>query len=121
MSPSTRGRLSVLAVGSLAIAGLTLPVANAAEPAPTSTITGHAAWVEQAYEVGDNGADLTPEQSEVDGPQRTPFGTGSHQIRIGQSTVQTELYRTPKYDGTPLADLTRLEYSTYAKRSLGRR
>jgi len=119
MTPSTRGRLSVLAVGSLAIAGLTLPVANAAEPAPTSTITGHAAWVEQAYEVGDNGADLTPEQSEVDGPQRTPFGTGSHQIRIGQSTVQTELYRTPKYDGTPLADLTRLEYSTYAKRSSG--
>lgn len=119
MSPSTRGRLSVLAVGSLAIAGITLPVAHAAEPAPTSTITGHADWVEQAYEVGPNGADLTPEQSEVDGPQRTPFGTGSHQIRIGQSTVQTELYRTPKYDGTALADLTRLEYSTYAKRTAG--
>lgn len=119
MSSSTRGRLSVLAVSSLAIAGLTLPVANAAEPSPTSTIAGHADWVEQAYEVGTNGADLTPEQSEVDGPQRTPFGTGSHQIRIGQSTVQTELYRTPRYDGTPLSDLTRLEYSTYAKRTTG--
>ena len=38
-----------------------------------------------------------------------PFGTSSHRIVIGESTVQTELYRTPKYDGTALSELTRLE------------
>jgi hypothetical protein len=29
--------------------------------------------------------------------------------------VQTELYRTPLYDGTPLSEVTRLAYSTYAQ------
>ncbi|GAB3776363.1 hypothetical protein FB382_000044 [Nocardioides ginsengisegetis] len=119
MTSPLRSRLSVLAVGSLVIAGVTVPAFADGDPQPTSTITGHADWVEQAYEASSGGADLDPQQSEVDGPQRTPFGTGSHQIEIGQSTVQTELYRTPKYDGTALSELTRLEYSTYAKRTSG--
>ncbi|MGZ4446669.1 MAG: Calx-beta domain-containing protein [Nocardioides sp.] len=119
MSFPTRGRLSVLAVGSLLVAGIALPSADAATPSSSATITGHQDWVEQAYENTATGAELTPEQSEVDGPQRAPFGTGSHQVRIGQSTVQTELYRTDVYDNTPLAQLTRLEYSTYARRTSG--
>ena len=69
--------------------------------------------------MSDNGADLDPQQQGVDGPDRAPYGTGSHRIQIGQSTVQTELYRTPDYDGTALADLTRLEYSTQAQRTAG--
>ena len=40
-------------------------------------------------------------------------------MTIGQSTVQTELYRTTKYDGLPLADLTRFEYSTFARSASG--
>ncbi|MGI8435024.1 MAG: hypothetical protein ACR2LE_09875, partial [Nocardioidaceae bacterium] len=72
-------------------------------------------WVPMAYECVDGGADLIPRQSMVVGPQRAPFGVGSHRMVIGQSTVQTELYRTPQYDRTPLADLTRLAYSTYAR------
>ena len=113
------GRLAALAVGSLAISTLSAPGATAAEASPTSEVKDASTWVEQAYEVSDNGADLDPDQDDVDGPARTPFGTGSHRIRIGQSTVQTELYRTPDYDGTLLANVTRLEYSTFARRTSG--
>lgn len=113
------GRLAVVAAGSLLISTLSAPGATAAEASPTSEVKDASTWVEQAYEVGTNGADLEPDQDDVNGPARTPFGTGSHRIRIGQSTVQTELYRTPDYDGTPLAAVTRLEYSTFARRTAG--
>ncbi len=72
-------------------------------------------WVTQAYECTEGGASLTPRQMAVAGPQRAPFGSSSHRTLIGQSTVQTELYRTPVYDGTLLSDITRLAYSTYAQ------
>ena len=113
------GRLAAVAVGSLLITGLGAPGAGAATPRPDSVVKGHGSWVEQAYEVSDGGADLTPSQDDVAGPQRAPFGTGSHRITIGQSTVQTELYRTPAHDGQLLSELTRLEYSTLARRTGG--
>ena len=111
-------RIGLLAVGSLTVAGLVTP-ATAAEIAPQTVVTGSEAWVEQAYENLDTGADLVPDQADVDGPHRAPFGTGSHKVEIGQSTVQTELYRTDAHDGTALADLSRLEYSTLARRTNG--
>ncbi|MEJ7689167.1 MAG: hypothetical protein WKF76_01345 [Nocardioidaceae bacterium] len=67
-----------------------------------------------AYECVDGGADLTPRQQMVAGPQRAPYGSGSHQTTIGESTAQTEIYRTPLYDHKLLSDITRLEYSTFA-------
>ncbi|RYU10748.1 Calx-beta domain-containing protein [Nocardioides iriomotensis] len=113
-----RQRVGALAAGSVVVCALGAPVAFAA-PATTSEITGNGAWVAQAYENTATGIYLTPQQSDVEGPARAPFGSGSHRMVIGESTVQTELYRTPKYDGTPLADITRLEYSTFARRTNG--
>lgn len=113
------GRFGMLVAGSLVISTLSAPGATAAEASPTSEVKDASTWVEQAYEVSDNGATLDPDQDDVDGPARTPYGTGSHRLRIGQSTVQTELYRTPDYDGMQLADVTRLEYSTFARRTSG--
>ncbi len=110
-----RGRFGMLAVGSLALVGLSIPVATAAEPSPTSQVTGHGDWYAQAYEDTPDGKYTDPEQSDVTGPQRAPFGTGSHKMTIGQYAVQTELYRTNDYDGVDLGDLTRLEYSTFAR------
>jgi hypothetical protein len=75
-------------------------------------------WVPIAFDCADN-SDLTPDQASVLGPQRTPYGSGSRQMQIGQFAEQTEIYRTPAYDGTPLADISRLEYSTYARQSDG--
>jgi hypothetical protein len=113
-------RIGAAAAGSL-VCALGAPVVAFAAPVPatTSTTDGSAAWIAQAYENTDNGIYLTPQQSDVEGPARAPFGAGSHRMVIGQSTVQTELYRTPKYDGTLLEDISRLEYSTFARRTNG--
>lgn len=114
------GRFGMLVAGSVALTGVAVPGAQAdGEPSGSSVVKDGSTWVEQAYEVSDNGATLDPQQDEVDGPDRAPFGTGSHRLEIGQSTVQAELYRTPDFDGTPLADVTRLEYSTLARRTSG--
>jgi len=105
----------MLAAGSLIITGVATGSAVAdGEPSPDSVIADNSVWYEQAYENFDTGGYLDPEQSDVTGPQRAPFGTGSHRTHIGQSSAQTELYRTNAYDGMALSDLTRLEYSTYA-------
>jgi hypothetical protein len=89
-------------------------------PRPDSVVVRHGAhWYAQAYENTDTGAYTVPEQSDVTGPQRAPFGTGSHQMTIHQFEVQTELYRTDDYDGVDLGDLTRLEYSTFARSTSG--
>jgi hypothetical protein len=102
----------------LAIGGA-LAMGSPAAAAPTGsqivTVTeDDPSWAEQAYECTDTGSYLTPQQASVAGPQRTPFGLGSHRFTINEYTVQTELYRTADYDGMALADLTRLQYSTYA-------
>ena len=111
----------MLAVGSLLIAGIGTGGAFAAVvPSSDSTIVrGGADWYTQAYENTADGDYTVPEQSDVTGPQRAPFGTGSHKMTIGQFAVQTELYRTDDYDGVNLGDLTRLEYSTFARNTAG--
>jgi hypothetical protein len=76
---------------------------------------GSSTWAEQAYECFETGANLTPQQQNVAGPQRAPFGSGSHHISINEYSSQTELYRTDEYDNTPLAQLSRLEYSSFAR------
>ncbi len=122
MQSPIRRRVGMLAAGSVVLAGLGAGGAGAVTPAPTprstSITTGHATWVAQAYDLATD-ADLTPAQSDVAGPQRAPFGSGSHRIAIGTSDDQTELYRTNAYDGTTLDALTRLEYSTLARRTDG--
>ena len=107
----------MLAAGSMIVAGASGAVA--ATPSTNSSVTGHDDWYEQAYENFDTGSYLVPEQSDVLGPQHAPFGSGSHKITIGQSTVQTELYRTNNYDNVPLSQITRLEYSTFARSTNG--
>lgn len=109
----------MLAVSSLVITGLGAGAAVADVPPSPYVVADASDWVTQAYENLDAGADLDPSQTDVTGPARAPFGTGSHQMTIGSSTVQTELYRTAKYDGVQLSALTRLEYSTFAKRTSG--
>jgi hypothetical protein len=103
---------TLVTTGSVAVTG----AAHAATPdnRVVEVNNGDSAWAEQAYECTDTGANLTPQQESVAGPQRAPFGSGSHHIRIGEFSSQTELYRTAEYDGTPLAQLSRLEYSTHA-------
>jgi hypothetical protein len=110
----------MLAAGSMIIAGLGATGAFAAgEPDTDNTVADNGDWYAQAYENFDTGGYLVPEQVDVTGPQRAPFGTGSHKITIGQSSAQTELYRTNAYDGVALADLTRFEYSTLARSTAG--
>ena len=46
------------------------------------------------------------------GPATPPAGTGSFELRTPDSTAKVQLL-TDRYDGVALADLTRLEYSTY--------
>jgi len=108
----------VLAVSSLVLSGLGAAAA-VATPVASPVVTGHGTWYTQAYDSFDGGGYLTPQQADAAGPQRAPFGPGSHQITIGESSSQTELYRTNDYDGVKLAELTRLAYSTYAHRTAG--
>ena len=108
-------RVSLLAAGGIILTSLGAAGAFAAEPKPTSVIEDASSWYTQAYDNFPTGGYLTPRQADVVGPQRAPFGPGSHQITIGESSAQTELYRTDAYDGVKVADLTRLEYSELAR------
>jgi len=107
----------MLAAGALVMSGLGVVGAFAADPQTTSTIEDSSAWYTQAYDNFPTGGYLTPRQTDVTGPQRAPFGTSSHKLTIGESSAQTELYRTDAYDGVPVADLTRLEFSELARPS----
>lgn len=111
----------MLAAGSIVISCLGATGAFAAGvPSPDSTVVRNGdQWYTQAYENTSNGQYTDPEQSNVTGPQRAPFGTGSHRMAVGQFEVQTELYRTNSYDGVDLGEITRLEYSTYANNTAG--
>ena len=110
----------MLAAGSIILATLgTSGAAFAADPSTTSTVLGSTAWYTQAYDNFPTGGYLTPRQDDVAGPQRAPYGTSSHRLTIGESSSQTELYRTDAYDGVPVADLTRLEYSSFARATNG--
>ena len=116
-----KGRVGMLAAGSMIIAGLGATGALAAgTPSPDSMVVRNGAdWYTQAYENTPDGLYTDPEQSDVTGPQRAPFGTGSHKLTIGQFAVQTELYRTNNYDNVAVADITRLEYSTFERNTAG--
>jgi hypothetical protein len=114
-----RSLTACAASAALALTG-TIAVTGPASAATTDNEVvevndGDASWAEQAYECFATGADLTPQQDNQAGPQRAPFGSGSHHITINEYTSQTELYRTDAYDGTPLAQLSRLEYSSFAR------
>ena len=116
-----KGRVGMLAAGSIVIAGLSATGASAAgTPSPDSMVVRDGGdWYTQAYENTDTGDYTDPEQFDVAGPQRAPFGASSHEFVIGQFAVQTELYRTNDYDGVNLGDLTRFEYSTFARNTAG--
>ena len=116
-----KGRVGMLAAGSMIIAGLGATGALAAgTPSPDSMVVRDGAdWYTQAYENTADGLYTDPEQYDVTGPQRAPFGTGSHRMTVGQYSVQTELYRTNAYDGVAVADITRLEYSTFERNTAG--
>ncbi len=115
------GRVGMLAAGSMIIAGLgaTGALAAGTPNADSMVVRDGAQWYTQAYENCDTCEYTDPEQSDVAGPQRAPFGPGSHKFTIGQYAAQTELYRTNAYDGVDLGDLTRFEYSTFARHTNG--
>jgi hypothetical protein len=123
MHPSLGRRLGLLAVGSLVLTSVGVAGASAVTGPPLdgtvdSTVDSHS-WYTQAYDNFPTGGYLTPRQADVAGPQRAPYGSGSHQLTIGESSAQTELYRTDAYDGVLVGDLTRLEYSELARPAAG--
>jgi hypothetical protein len=124
-TPSSYRKCEILRSATTVVAGAALVVSGTVSvtgPAYAATSdndvvevhAGDPAWAEQAYECFETGATLTPQQEDVDGPQRAPYGSGSHHTTINEYSSQTELYRTSAYDGTMLANLSRLEYSTHA-------
>lgn len=118
-------RLAVgAAAGALICAPLVLvasSAANADAPAPDSTkltvvspSTREASkWTAQAYDC-DQGNSLTPQQGFAN-YTGAPLGQGGHFMTLGKSVNQTELYRTTTIDGTKLANLTALDYSTMVR------
>ena len=70
-------------------------------------------WAPMAYDCSDGGGDLPPSQSFELTP-KAPLGQGALFFTIGGLQNQTELYRNTSLDGTSLADLTGLNYSTMA-------
>src|SRR5439155_3713714 len=48
-----------------------------------------------------------------------PLGQGAHEVTIGSNGNETELFRSTVLDGTRLADLDHLDYSTYAAPTAG--
>jgi hypothetical protein len=71
-------------------------------------------WTEQAYENLDDGAYTNPEQT-VELSEGAPLGRGARFFSMGQYSLQTELYRTTALDGDKVSDISRLDYSTWAK------
>ncbi|WP_426560729.1 Calx-beta domain-containing protein [Angustibacter sp. McL0619] len=104
------------------VSGIGLGAGSAfAAATPSDSVRDGSSWKAQAFEAFDGGGNghLTPRESDVQGPGRAPFGTGSHQITIGESTAQAEIYRTTDFDETHLADISRLAYSTFAQAKAG--
>ena len=99
-------------VAGAVVLGTPLLATAASAATATSGVTGDGAWVEQAYFC--DGNDYTPNQSDVLGPNPAPYGPGSHQATLNDNDLRTELFRTPAYDGTRVADISRLDYSTFA-------
>jgi Calx-beta domain len=111
---TTAGLCAVPLVATMTITGAAPASAAPPQNDVQQVNDGSEVWAEQAYECTPTGAYLTPQQDNVAGPQRAPFGSGSHHIQINEYSTQTELYRTDAYDGTALSELSRLQYSTHA-------
>ena len=119
-----KGRVGMLAAGSMIIAGLGATGALAAgTPVPTP-------WSSATAPTGTRRRTRTPptactstrEQSDVTGPQRAPFGTGSHQDRRSASPRRRPSSTAPtRTTVSRSSDLTRLEYSTFARTTARRR
>ena len=75
------------------------------------TPTSPNGWVETHTGCGG----VTGSQAFVDGPGNPPLGTGSHQFNIGADGNSFEVIRTANHNGTLLADITTLDYSTYVQ------
>ena len=121
MFAAKKSRVGIIAAGSIVLSalGVTGAFADGTPSSDSIVVRDGADWYTQAYEDTATGDYTDPQQSDVTGPQRAPFGPGSHKMTIGQFAVQTELYRTDNYDGVNLGDLTRLEYSTFARSTNG--
>lgn len=113
--------VAVLAAGAAVCAPLTVVLAGPASAitpssdtttlsvvSPSTAASQH--WAPTAYDCS-SGADLTPSQSFELTPT-PPLGQGALFFNIGASINQTELYRNTSLDGTNLADLSGLSYST---------
>lgn len=76
------------------------------------TPTNPNGWVEVHSTCG---LPTTGSQSFVNGPGTPPRGNGSHQFNIGLNGDSFETHRTPNHNGTLIADITDLSYSTYVQ------
>ena len=114
-------KVAVLAAGAALCAPLAVTLASpaSATPAPDTTqlsvvspMTAAAQkWKPMAYDCSDGGGDLIPSQSFELAPQ-APLGQGALFFTLGGLQNETELYRNTSLDGTKLADLSGLSYST---------
>lgn len=99
-----------------------LTVAALAGPALTATtvVVSDAnpdGWTARHTHCGEGTS--TGSQTMENGPATPPAGTGSREFRIGTDGNTLEEYRQSGYDGTKLADLTSLSYSTYVEQFAG--
>jgi hypothetical protein len=113
LTAATAVILSPLAVGVSPAAADTRDAAKIHTVTPSNL--GAEKWTQQAYDCGDaNGDWLDPAQSFEPTPN-APMGHGAAFITMGAYGVQTELSRTALLDNVQVADIKRLDYSTFAK------
>jgi hypothetical protein len=122
--PSGPTRRLAAAALAAATAAAVVPalVAGSASAAPSATTVvvdnaNRQGFTQQAYDCTDDYT--TAQQRFVVGPHPAPLGDGSYEFATGTNENQTELLRTPRYGGTRLAELQKLEYSTFAASGSG--
>ena len=95
--------ISALMTGSVVAADNTVAVTDA-------NAAGHG-WLAVSGPAAGCGAAGT--QAMENGPGTPPLGAGSREFRMDTVLMSYEAFRLSAYNGTLLADLTELEYSTY--------
>lgn len=120
---STRGRklAATMSIATLAVTPLAMQLTTPAQAAgsyPVNAVRTGASWNAQAFDADSGGALASNQTDPAVAPTRAPFGRDAHRIIINDSDDQAEMYRTADFDGTKLADITRVGYSTYAESTL---
>ena len=104
-------RIAILVSMTTVILGMT--IGQAAASSTTLVVDGGHAHDWTFVQQGTCGAGDTGSQGFVTGPGTPPTGTGSLEMSVGSDGDSFQGLGTTGLDGTKLADLTKLSYSTY--------